>query len=135
MEQALQENREARAFRCALLDCALCNLPVNIVVNERNGVYHIRDNTQMIIWADDLPSEGGKELLHDLANMIKESERSMFLNTFLQEIDIVAFRMRRFFPQAFMLKESEKREENRVLFDLNMGKDGARQVYEIRIET
>ena len=135
MQQVTRMVSEERAFRCEILESALCNLPVNIIVNEQSGIYHVRDNTQMIIWADDLPHHGGKELFEDLACLIREKERGAFLNTFLQEIDEMAFRHRRILPKAYNLNTRKEDEESLVLFDLKMGSKGGNLVYEIKIET
>ena len=134
MVQPKKESKEAREFRGDILKNALANLPATIFINEMTGVYHIRDNTLMIAWADDLPRGGGKKIIESLADFIVKDERDLFLDIFLRRGTTSGSLSERIYPQPFRLGTGNERSYSATLFGVNVGRRSGGQIYEIRIE-
>ena len=134
MERRRKESKENREFRCGVIANALKNLPATIFVNEKTGVYHIRDNTLMIAWGDDLPQGGGNTLFEDLSGFIAVHERDIFLRSFLREDVTSEFGAGRTCPCIFHLKARNDEPERRVSFVVAVGRYSRGRVFEIRIE-
>ena len=134
MDRRRKERTESRAFRCGVLANALKNLPATIFVNEKTGVYHIRDNTLMIAWADDLPPGGGNTLFEDLSSFISVNEYDIFLRSFLRADVTSEFGAGRMCPCIFHLKACDDNIERRVTFSIAVGRYSRGRVFEIRID-
>ena len=134
MARGKKEGDEAREFRHGILENALNSLPASIFINEMTNVYHIRDNTLMIAWADDLPRGGGRKIIEDLARFIEDEDLSRFLDVFLRRGTTSGSLSERIYPQPFRLSMGNGRKVGSALFGVYVGRRSGGQIYEVRIE-
>ena len=134
MGRRQKDRKEHRDFRCDILASALKNLPSTIFVNEAAGVYHIRDNTLMIAWADDLPQGGGNALLKDLSSFIAAKDRDAFLQSCLRSDEDREREAGRSCPHVFLLKARGNEAEQRASFIVTVGQNSKGRIFEIRID-
>lgn len=128
-------DHESIEFRLQMLGTAIARLPARILVDEKNGCYSVRDNTLMVVWADDLPDGGGEELIYEMAMLFNIEDQDKFLNAVNPKTQGTSHSVGLDLKGGFISHDGVLRRKSvPVTVCVQYGADSGGKIYELRIE-